>query len=83
MSSLGTGQDGAAVRMPSSYVTAYAQSLRKYESDRNLIVEIRNLTNGAAMSEYDYGNDELGRRTNRLDDVVGTLATNTYFYNNR
>lgn len=40
---------------------------RSYEPNRNLITAITNSFNGNPISAFDYANDEVGRRTARLD----------------
>ena len=51
-----------------------------YEPDRNLISSISNLWNTTSISTYAYGNDAIGRRTNRIDS--GSI-TNAFGYNVR
>ena len=53
---------------------------RVYEADRNLIASIQNRASGALISQFDYENDAVGRRTKRTD--IGS-TTNTFGYNIR
>ena len=53
---------------------------RTYEPHRDLIVSITNAWNGAAVSSFAYTNDELGRRTARVDSG---LTQNSFGYNIR
>ena len=55
---------------------------KAYEPDRNLISSISNLWNSTAISTYSYGNDAIGRRTNRIDSGA-SVATNAFGYNTR
>ena len=58
---------------------------RVYEPDRNLIAAISNAAGGTVVSVYGYGNDDLGRRTNRVDSGTAFTAatTNDFGYNTR
>ena len=57
---------------------------RSYEPNRNLITAVTNLFNGNLISAFDYINDEIGRRTARLDALPGAVATtNVFGYNTR
>jgi RHS repeat-associated protein len=59
--------------------TTYVSSvLRSYEGNRNLITEILNSTSSNVISRYQYSNDAIGRRTQRVDN--GSL-TNLFSYN--
>ena len=53
-----------------------------YEVDRNLIATISNLWDTTSISTYAYGNDAIGRRTNRIDSGA-SVATNAFGYNTR
>jgi len=55
---------------------------RNYEISRNLITEIHNQAQGLTISKYQYTNDELGRRTQRIDTTVSVM-TNDFGYNTR
>lgn len=58
---------------------------RAYEPDRNLIDYVRNTANGATVSQYDYTNDPVGRRTHVV--MTGTAfasdSFNHYSHNDR
>ncbi len=60
---------------------------RVYEPDRNLIAAISNAAGSTIVSLYEYGNDGLGRRTNRVDQLGGAgstpSVTNVFGYNTR
>ena len=57
---------------------------RSYEPKRNLITSVTNFLNGNLISAFDYANDEIGRRTERLDMLPGMVAiTNVFGYNTR
>ncbi len=57
---------------------------RSYEPNRNLITSITNSFNGNLISAFDYANDEIGRRTARLDSqLAGVAITNAFGYNTR
>ena len=53
---------------------------RVYEPDRNLIASIRNRFGGSLVSQFDYANDAVGRRTRRIDRLS---TTNVFGYNLR
>ena len=53
---------------------------RAYEPNRNLITAIQNTFNAASVSRFDYANDVLGRRTQRIDS---SSVTNKFGYNIR
>ena len=53
---------------------------RIYEPDRNLIASIENRFGGALVSQFDYENDAIGRRTLRVDTLS---TTNVFGYNLR
>jgi RHS repeat-associated protein len=53
-----------------------------YEDNRNLIVGISNYFGNANVSSFEYVNDALGRRTERLDfDENLLVKTNSFDYN--
>ena len=57
-----------------------------YEPDRNLIASVVNTFGANLISRFDYTNDALGRRTQRLDTPGGAgilPATNSFTYNVR
>jgi len=56
--------------------------VKNYEPNRNLLVSVDNRTNGAMVSRFDYANDVLGRRTQRIDSG-SAVATNSFGYNLR
>lgn len=39
---------------------------RSYEDHRDLITQVKNLAGANLISQFDYSNDALGRRTHRL-----------------
>ncbi len=57
---------------------------RTFEPNRNLITGVENLHGANLVSSFTYTNDELGRRTERID-LTPTLpsVTNTFGYNIR
>ena len=60
---------------------------KSYEASRNLIATVSNLWSTTSVSVFDYGNDAIGRRTNRIDRYVvppsGGPVTNRFTYNPR
>ena len=57
---------------------------RSYEPQRNLITAVTNSFNGNFIFAVDYANDEIGRRTARLDSQpAGVAITNVFGYNVR
>ena len=56
------------------------QVSRIYEPDRNLIVSIQNRSGVVLVSQFDYENDAVGRRTLRVDTLS---TTNVFGYNIR
>ena len=56
------------------------QVSRIYEPDRNLIASIQNRFSGSLVSQFDYENDAVGRRTLRVDTLS---TTNVFGYNLR
>jgi RHS repeat-associated protein len=58
------------------------QVMRSYEDHRNLLTGVDNQTNGVTVSKFDYQNDSLGRRTQRIDSG-SAVATNSFGYNPR
>ena len=56
-----------------------------YEANRNLIAGVSNKWNGTVLSKYTYLNDEVGRRTNRVDSGTQfpSSADNEFGYNIR
>ena len=55
---------------------------KSFETQRNLIATVSNLWNATAVSAFDYLNDTIGRRTNRIDNG-SVSATNAFGYNSR
>ena len=53
---------------------------KTFEADRNLISSVSNLWNSAAVSFYQYANDSVGRRVERIDS---SSVTNAFGYNDR
>ena len=64
----------------SNHGTSHA---RTFEPNRNLITGIQNLHGTNLISSFDYTNDEIGRRTARIDTQPGSTATNDFGYNVR
>ncbi|MFW6152242.1 MAG: hypothetical protein ACOC6C_04635, partial [Verrucomicrobiota bacterium] len=60
---------------------------RTYEPNRNLITSIENRTGDpqVALSKFEYSNDPLGRRTERIDRTGDSQValTNNFAYNTR
>jgi YD repeat-containing protein len=44
---------------------------RTFEANRDLIASVTNAWNGSAVSSFAYTNDEIGRRTARVDSLSG------------
>lgn len=57
-------------------------SHRSYEPNRDLITAIENRYSANMISKYQYSNDQLGRRTRRIDTTTG-VTTNDFAYNDR
>ncbi|MEI6809845.1 MAG: RHS repeat-associated core domain-containing protein, partial [bacterium] len=53
---------------------------KSYDPSRNLIIEILNQAGSNVISRFQYSNDQLGRRTQRIDN---SSATNSFGYNTR
>ncbi len=53
-------------------------SVKRYESNRNLITSIQNMSGTNLVSQFDYINDQIGRRTQRVDTLA---VTNSFGYN--
>jgi RHS repeat-associated protein len=53
---------------------------REYEAGRDLITQVLNKAGANIISRFDYTNDELGRRTERVDTLA---VTNVFGYNVR
>jgi len=58
---------------------------RFYEDDRNLIAAVSNAADSTMISLYQYTNDDLGRRTDRIDSgtAFSPAVTNDFGYNDR
>ena len=56
-----------------------------YEQNRDLLTQVRNHINGGVISQYDYVNDALGRRTaiTRSGSMMSETRTDYYGYNDR
>ena len=56
-----------------------------YEQNRDLLTQVRNHINGGVISQYDYMNDALGRRTaiTRSGSMMSETRTDYYGYNDR
>ena len=48
----------------------------------DVITQVKNTFDTTTISQYNYTNDELGRRTDRID-TMATATTNTFAYNTR
>jgi RHS repeat-associated protein len=55
---------------------------RAFEAHRDLLIAVSNRYNGGTVSAFDYINDALARRTQRIDSGSAT-ATNAFGYNPR
>jgi len=56
------------------------QMVRAFDAHRDLIASVENRTNNTAFSSFDYVNDALARRTQRVDN---SSITNVFEYNTR
>jgi len=63
--------------------TNVLQMRRSFDSNRDLIAAVSNRWNGGLVSAYDYQNDAVGRRTQRLDTLPAGPSTNAFGYNAR
>ena len=56
-----------------------------YEPHRDLLTQVQNYINGGVISQYDYVNDALGRRTeiSRSGSMMSETRTDYYGYNDR
>ncbi len=56
-----------------------------YEPNRDLLTQVRNCVYGSVVSQYDYANDALGRRTavGRSGTMTGGPRSDAYGYNDR
>jgi len=55
---------------------------RSYENHRDLLAQVKNTVGTNLVSEFDYQNDAVGRRTRRID-TVASVVTNDFGYNTR
>jgi len=55
---------------------------RTYEANRNMIMSLSNGVSSAVISMFNYQNDALGRRTQRLDSG-SAVASNSFGYNSK
>jgi RHS repeat-associated protein len=55
---------------------------RAFEAHRGLLIAVSNRYNGGTVSAFDYINDAIARRTQRIDNGSAT-ATNAFGYNPR
>jgi len=46
--------------------------VRSYEANRDLLAQVLNMSGTNVISQFDYANDAVGRRTSRLD--VGRMS---------
>jgi len=53
-----------------------------YEVNRDLVTRVENIAGTNQVSKYEYSNDAIGRRTQRIDTLSG-ITTNTFGYNDR
>jgi len=56
---------------------------RSYEAHRNLVTAWENIVDGVQVSKYEYSNDVIGRKTERVDTVNSVVTTNEFSYNDR
>ena len=56
------------------------QVSRQYEPNRDLLTQVKNSAGGSLISQFDYINDAIGRRTKRVDTLA---VTNSFGYNLR
>jgi RHS repeat-associated protein len=57
---------------------------RAYETNRNLLTQVKNRSGTNVISQFDYLNDPAGRRTRRIDSsTLSTPSTNNFAYNTR
>ena len=56
-----------------------------YEPNRDLLTQVQNYINGGVISQYDYTNDALGRRTaiTRSGSMMSETRADYYSYNDR
>ena len=56
-----------------------------YEPSRDLLMQVQNYINGGVISQYDYVNDAIGRRTaiTRSGSMMSETRTDYYGYNDR
>ena len=56
-----------------------------YEPHRDLLTQVQNYINGGVISQYDYVNDAIGRRTaiTRSGSMMSETRTDGYGYNDR
>jgi hypothetical protein len=66
----------------SGWSNGILSTVKSYEAHRNLLTGVQNLANGVAISTYQYSNDVLGRRTQRIDTTASAM-TNAFAYNIR
>ncbi len=55
---------------------------RSYEPNRDLITEVHNQAQSATVSKFEYQNDALGRRSQRID-TASSIVTNGFGYDAR
>jgi RHS repeat-associated protein len=58
---------------------------RSFEPNRDLLVQVLNMAGANRVNQFDYLNDAIGRRTQRLDTLAGYAlpVTNEFGYNPR
>jgi RHS repeat-associated protein len=70
----------------SGWSNGILQTVRNYEPNRDLITAVDNRAGTDLISRFDYTNDQLARRTQRIDHSgagVPPAITNTFGYNPR
>ncbi len=66
-----------------SFVLLAEKRQQSYEPNRDLITEFHNQAQGETISKFEYQNDALGRRTQRLDTTANVTITNNFEHNFR
>jgi RHS repeat-associated protein len=66
----------------SGWSNGIIETVKSFEANRDLITQIRHAADETLISQFDYENDALGRRTRRLD-AGSAVATNLFGYDAR
>ena len=66
----------------SGYSNSVIQVAKIYEEHHDLLTQVKNDAGTNLISRFDYTNDELGRRTHRID-TAAAVTTNDFAYNSR